>query len=145
MSEVKPAEGAAVPPSQDVYKNNKPRSSFAFSRGPRAAAGLVGGLFEATAAGFKEFREHLDDESTLRFGVDNGILEGAVAASSRVFEQLAQVSRDVYDELKTSAPPPPAATPQIDYAHLAKLVAQELQKAAEAGAPTTPAPQTRKS
>jgi len=107
-----------------VYKTGvPPRRSYFISRGPRAAAGLLGGLFEATAAGFQEFREHLNDENLFTLGPDNGVVEGAVAASGRFFERLSRVSDEVYNELRSNRQ---AYAPAIDYDLLADKVAERL-------------------
>lgn len=123
MSDAKNPQPPAAP--DDIHKTPRPeQSSYAYSRAPRAAASFVGGIFEATASGFREFRDHLNDDNIFRLGIDNGVVEGAVVASGSFFEGLAKVSRDVYKEIKSTRPAPA----QVDYAQLAQMVAAELRK-----------------
>jgi len=100
-------------------------------------ADMQSGLTKAIAAGFRAYAEELSPDNVLRFGPDNGMIEGFVAGSASLFEELAKTTRTMLEDTRAARArrterkeQQKAASPQIDYERLAQHIAAEMQKSA---------------
>jgi hypothetical protein len=94
----------------------------AMRRSQLASIELATGMAVAIAEGWKTFRNHVNESSSL-FG---STLAGSVEAAATFFEGVAGATRRSYETFERMRTAPPAA---IDYDRLAKLVAAELRTA----------------
>jgi hypothetical protein len=117
-----------------VYKTDRGNCAYATPTlvgTSQALATSIGGLADATAAGFYAFRDQINDDNLLRINLDNGLVEGSLAAANDFLLKLSDVLKQVSGILKDSAARSSGAAPRdtaIDYDHLANLVAEKLRK-----------------
>ncbi len=106
-------------------------------RSSQAAADSAGGMIEAIGRGFRAYSDSLTNENVLRFGLNNGFVEGTVRGYAVFFEEMAATARRVLDTV-AGAPELTADSdrrvvrrdasvgPPIDYDLLARLIAEQI-------------------
>jgi hypothetical protein len=125
----KAAEAATSPSLKKPSRGTRPFLSESVRFTAQAAATFWGGLAESVAQAFDTLRRELEPENVADVGISDGLVEGVLAGNARFFEGMAETSRELLDETRDWRPQEPSRTHVvIDYEHLAKLVADELQK-----------------
>lgn len=108
-----------------------------FGMDSEGLADLQSGITKAIAEGFRAYAAEISPDNVLRLGPDNGMIEGFVAGSASLFEELAKTTRHVLEDTRAARArrterkekqAAPAA--QIDYERLAQHIAVEMQKSA---------------
>jgi hypothetical protein len=109
-----------------------------FGMDAEGLADLQSGLTNAIAAGFKAYANEISPDNITRLGPDNGMIEGFVAGSATLFEELAKTTRHVLEDTRAARARrterkerQAAPAPQIDYERLAQHIAAEMQKSAK--------------
>lgn len=144
------AEERSATGQPDVYKQGSPRVADQIIPSPlgiaRAFANGMAGLTKAMTSGLEAFNQKLTDENMTAVGLDNGFIQGSVAANTRFLEEAAKISQQMYDELRSSVGQGKQAYRQdIDYDRLASLIAEKLRgQSAPSSEPQVPAPSSSK-
>lgn len=122
-----------------IYKTPASRRALPTPVGlTRALANGVAGIANAVTSGIQVFNESLTDENITARNLDNGFIQGSIAANARFFEELAKVPQRLYEDLRTSVADHRTQPPrEFDYDSLATLVAAKLK---QKGQPDTAAP-----
>lgn len=94
-----------APSSQpQIYKRPSSHRALPSSLGvTRALANSVAGIAQAVASGIDVFKQKLTDDNITALNLENGLILGSVAANARFLEELAKISQQLYDDLRSSA------------------------------------------
>jgi len=129
----KPKGHAAEPVAEDDLNKDSARLQGAATDSLRfnlqIAADTWGGTAEAVARGFRAFRNEMNEASSTRRGLFNGIVDGFFSGNASFLEHMARTSREVANAVKSSESSRIENTEEsLDYDRLADLVAKRLVK-----------------
>jgi len=137
MAERSDVSSKAVPSSDDLKKKSaRGRGVVAepVRFGAQLAADTYGGIAAAVAEAFRAFSGEVEEANVARRGLLNSVVDGLLAGNTKFFENVANTSRNVAQGVKSWEAPEPRPAPEaIDYAQLARLVADELSRRKAAG------------
>jgi hypothetical protein len=106
-----------------------------FGMDSETLADLQSGITRAISEGFRAYANEINPDNVRRMGFDGGMVEGFVAGSASLFEELAKTTRRVLEDTRAvrerrseRKERQATAAPQIDYERLAQHIAAEMQK-----------------
>jgi hypothetical protein len=108
----------------DLKKQKPQVAEGTIRRAQMAGVEFTTDFVDAVAAGWKQFRDQLNQSNTI---LDASVVRGSVEAAAAFLEALAKATRKSYDRFQYTSSAPAAA--EIDYDKLAKALAAHMPPA----------------
>lgn len=114
--------------SEDLKKKRVPSGVESVNSVSNTSATFVGRSAGSRAKAQQVFRTRLEQESKPRVGFTHAWMTSVLEAYADFFAQMAETSRQLFEESRKASKPGIDAGVAIDYERLARLVANELRK-----------------